>query len=84
LSVNVTIPAPVSDDDPVPPLATFNVPPSVIVPDDVIGPPDVVNPVVPPETSTELTPVDPDALIVIDPAPFDIEMLEPAVNVANE
>jgi hypothetical protein len=54
------------------------------VPDDVIGPPDVVNPVVPPETSTELTPVDPDALIVIDPAPFDIEMLEPAVNVANE
>jgi hypothetical protein len=40
---------------PVPPLATARVPASVIVPDVVTGPPLVVSPVVPPETSTEVT-----------------------------
>ena len=35
---------------PVPPLATFSVPASVIVPLVVTGPPDVVRPVVPPLT----------------------------------
>ena len=40
---------------PVPPLATANVPASVIVPEVVIGPPEVVRPVVPPETATEVT-----------------------------
>jgi hypothetical protein len=70
--------------EPVPPLDTFKVPPIVIVPDDVIGPPDVVKPVEPPETSTELTPVEPEALIVMDPAPLVIDMLDPAVKVANE
>jgi hypothetical protein len=40
---------------PVPPLATASVPAIVIVPEEVIGPPDVVRPVVPPETSTEVT-----------------------------
>ena len=38
-----------------PPLATAKVPASVMVPDVVIGPPLVVRPVVPPETSTEVT-----------------------------
>ena len=40
---------------PVPPLATASVPASVIVPEPVIGPPEVVRPVVPPDTSTEVT-----------------------------
>ena len=40
---------------PVPPLATDSVPANVIVPDPVIGPPLVVRPVVPPDTSTEVT-----------------------------
>ena len=38
-----------------PPLATAKVPASVIVPDVVTGPPLVVSPVVPPETSMEVT-----------------------------
>lgn len=40
---------------PVPPFATASVPARVIVPEEVTGPPDVVNPVVPPDTSTEVT-----------------------------
>ena len=42
-------------DVPVPPLATANVPPKVIVPAAVMGPPDVVKPVVPPDTATLVT-----------------------------
>ena len=42
-------------DQPVPPVATFNVPAKVMVPEVVTGPPDVVNPVEPPETLTEVT-----------------------------
>ena len=45
----------VNDVRPVPPLAAFSVPAKVMVPDPVTGPPDVVSPVVPPDTSTELT-----------------------------
>ena len=44
---------------PVPPLATASVPAIVMVPDVVTGPPLVVRPVVPPETSTEVTVPDP-------------------------
>jgi hypothetical protein len=40
---------------PVPPLAAASVPARVIVPDPVIGPPEVVSPVVPPDTSTDVT-----------------------------
>ena len=40
---------------PDPPLAIASVPPSVIVPEVVTGPPLVVSPVVPPDTSTEVT-----------------------------
>ena len=47
--------APLAVVAPVPPLATANVPASVMVPADVIGPPLVVRPVVPPDTSTEVT-----------------------------
>ena len=49
------IPPSVNVVAPVPPLATIRVPPKVIVPEVVIGPPEVVNPVVPPETSIEVT-----------------------------
>jgi len=44
-----------NDVTPVPPLATPNVPASVIVPAPVIGPPVVVKPVVPPLISTDVT-----------------------------
>ena len=47
--------APAAVVAPVPPLVTLSVPPKVIVPADVIGPPVVVRPVVPPDTSTEVT-----------------------------
>ena len=40
---------------PVPPLAIANVPASVIVPEPVTGPPEVVKPVVPPDTSIDVT-----------------------------
>jgi hypothetical protein len=40
---------------PVPPFATARVPAIVIVPLPVIGPPEVVRPVVPPDTSTDVT-----------------------------
>jgi len=40
---------------PVPPFETARVPAIVIVPEVVIGPPEVVSPVVPPETSTDVT-----------------------------
>lgn len=40
---------------PEPPLATASMPLMVIVPADVIGPPVKVKPVVPPDTSTEVT-----------------------------
>jgi len=40
---------------PVPPLVTASVPAMVIVPDVVTGPPLVVRPVVPPETSIDVT-----------------------------
>ena len=51
-----TAPVPVEVVPPVPPLATARVPANVIVPEPVTGPPDVVRPVVPPETSIEITP----------------------------
>jgi hypothetical protein len=50
-----TLPVPVLVVTPVPPLATANVPVSVIVPDEVIGPPVVDKPVVPPATLTDVT-----------------------------
>lgn len=40
---------------PVPPLLTFSAPPNVITPDVVTGPPVALNPVVPPETLTDVT-----------------------------
>lgn len=55
MPVVVTIPAPLNDDAPVPPLATANVPDMVIVPELVIGPPVNDMPVVPPDTSTLVT-----------------------------
>ena len=39
----------------VPPFATARMPDIVIVPDAVTGPPDVVRPVVPPDTSIDVT-----------------------------
>jgi hypothetical protein len=63
----VATPVP-NDVIPVPPLATTRVPASVIVPDVVIGPPDVVRPVVPPETSTDVTVPDPPPVAVKVPA----------------
>ena len=58
-AVNALVPLPirypVNVVAPVPPLATPNVPPKVIVPFVVIGPPDVVSPVVPPDTFTLVT-----------------------------
>ena len=61
----------------------INVPAIVMVPLVVTGPPEVVSPVVPPETSTEVT-VPPAAVdaIVMDPLPFVIVMFDPAVSVA--
>jgi hypothetical protein len=53
--VAYTAPPDVNEVRPVPPLVVANVPARVIVPLDVIGPPEVVNPVVPPDTSTEVT-----------------------------
>lgn len=50
-----TLPVPVLVVTPVPPLATANVPVSVMVPDVVIGPPVVDKPVVPPATLTDVT-----------------------------
>ena len=61
--VPLPIKYPVSVVAPVPPFATFNLPPNVIVPLDVTGPPDVVSPVVPPDTSTLTTVPVPDTLI---------------------
>ena len=57
----------------------------VIVPETVTGPPEKVRPVVPPETSTEVTvpPAEGVALIVMPPAEFVIETLVPAVRVAK-
>ena len=49
---------------PLPPFATAKVPANVIVPLVVIGPPVVVSPVVPPETSTDVTVPDPPLLVV--------------------
>ena len=60
-ATEVTVPAPkfvrapAAVVAPVPPLATAKVPASVMVPADVIGPPLVVKPVVPPDTSTDVT-----------------------------
>ena len=51
--------------EPVPPLATAKVPARVIVPLVVTGPPLVVSPVVPPETSTEVTVPDPPPPLVV-------------------
>ena len=53
-----------------PPLATFNVPASVMVPDEVTGPPDVVNPVVPPDTPTLVTVPVPPAAVGVHAVPF--------------
>jgi hypothetical protein len=53
--LRTTFPEPVEVVAPVPPLATASVPPRVIVPAEVTGPPVVVRPVVPPDTSTDVT-----------------------------
>lgn len=47
--------APPADVEPVPPLPIAKVPPRVMVPLLVIGPPLAVKPVVPPDTSTDVT-----------------------------
>ena len=60
----VATPVP-NDVIPVPPLATARVPARVIVPELVTGPPEVVKPVVPPETSTEVTV--PDVVVIATP-----------------
>ena len=90
----VTVPSPVpaprfaravaASVAPVPPLAIASVPPAVIVPDDVTGPPVKVRPVVPPDTSTDVTvPLPPPvAAIVMLPEPLVMVMPEPAVSVA--
>lgn len=84
--VPVPLTYPVSVVAPVPPLATLRVPPRVIVPLTVMGPPLVVRPVVPPETSTEVTvpPAAGVAEMVMPPAVLVIETLVPAVRLANE
>jgi len=70
---------------PVPPFATFNVPPRVKVPDTVIGPPVSVSPVVPPEPSTLCTvpPAAGVAEIVMPPEVFEMLTFVPAVKVAK-
>ena len=66
-------PAPVEVVVPVPPFATASVPPRVIVPEVVIGPPENDNPVVPPETCTEVTvPVDVAPQIGVAPGPAEV------------
>ena len=55
-----------------PPLAIARVPAKVIVPDVVIGPPDVVKPVVPPDTSIDVTDPDPDPPEPVCSPPVDI------------
>lgn len=50
-----TDPLPVEVVTPVPPFATDRIPASVMVPVDVTGPPENDKPVVPPDTSTEVT-----------------------------
>ena len=55
LVARTTAPEPVEVVPPVPPLATAKVPATVIVHELVTGPPEVVKPVVPPDTSTEVT-----------------------------
>ena len=67
---------------PVPPFDVINVPAIVMVPEPVTGPPDVVSPVVPPETSTEVTVPLFVAAIVMEPDPLVTEMPVPAVKVA--
>ena len=52
---STTDPLPVEVVTPVPPLATASVPDIVMVPLLVTGPPENDNPVVPPETCTEVT-----------------------------
>ena len=78
------MPAPSSVVDPVPPLATANVPPSVSVPDVVMGPPVNVRPVEPPLPSTLVTePLPPVAEMVMVPEPLVMVMLVPAVKLAG-
>jgi hypothetical protein len=63
-------------------LDVISVPAIVMVPLDVTGPPDVVRPVVPPETSTDVTVPLLVAAMVIEPVPLVIDTPVPAVNVA--
>lgn len=64
---------------PVPPLAMANVPAMVIVPEVVTGPPEKVRPVVPPDTSTDVTvPPPPVAVMVRVPEPGVKETPDPA------
>ena len=59
--------------EPVPPLAIANVPASVIVPEPVTGPPEVVNPVVPPDTSIDVTVPEPAIFCQVGAdAPLDV------------
>ena len=57
--------APVAVVAPVPPLSTSSVPASVMVPEVVTGPPEVVRPVVPPETSTDVTVPEPPPVLAL-------------------
>ena len=71
LSDNTTEPVPVDVLVPVPPFATASVPVIVREPEVVMGPPAKVNPVVPPETFTDVT--EPVLLQVgVAPAPADV------------
>jgi hypothetical protein len=76
-------PEPVDVVTPVPPLVTARVPARVMVPEPVTGPPEVVSPVVPPETSIDVT-VPPVLVeeIVIVPVPLVMVTPVPAVSVA--
>lgn len=75
---------PVRVDAPVPPLLTTSVPPMVMVPELVTGDPVTVNPVVPPESPTDVTvpPAAVDAIVML-PAPLVTVMPVPAVSVPS-
>ena len=71
---STTDPLPVEVVTPVPPLATANVPPRVIVPVVVIGPPEKDRPVVPPDTSTDVTVPVPETVDHVGVAPGPAEV----------
>ena len=73
-SDNTTEPAPVEVVVPVPPLATVNVPDIVMVPLLVTGPPENDRPVVPPETSTDVTVPVTEIVVQVGVAPAPAEV----------